>query len=210
MQHAELPDSVARIKRRVVTGIIMIAAGVVVVTPVGAALSDLGGGSTNPSLEAVPVDASDPQADPSDENDSSNQPTLDSEQRALAAEALASDPRAQKLLAGRSYELGSIGPWTSDGPTGSLIGASMLVKLTPPATYPMSTWPVAEYEPSADPPYQEGTIELAAEHVEMLIVDVDLVDRRVISIQPFGEDVRVTPGSNPPRPAEPSPEEPGY
>jgi len=117
---------------------------------------------------------------------------------AEVTELLATDTRAQEFLAGKAYTVESIGPWTTGGENDQVVGALVIVRLAPAASFPMSTWPVVEYADDSDTSYTEGTVELAADNVSELAIDVDQTKGRVVGIQPDGANVRITPGPSTP------------
>jgi hypothetical protein len=61
----------------------------------------------------------------------------------------------------------------------------------------MSDWPVVDFDPPGNAPYRDlGTQRSAAKNVSELIVHVDLTQKRVVYVQPFGPDVKIIPGQD--------------
>lgn len=177
--------------RRRIFALLLIALGVVVLSPVGSALGQLG--------EDPAVDDALPEVIPENPNPpESDGPELSDAQHAGIVDLLATDQGAQQFLAGKVYTVRSIGPWSTGGADDQLVGALVILELTPAASFPMSTWPVVEYADDSDTTYAEATVELAAENATELVVNVDLTKGRVVGVQPDGADVRITPGPNTP------------
>lgn len=170
-------------KRRA-TGVIFIALGVVaLLTPwAGAQLGAAAPGPPPPLAQAEP-DAGPPP------------PRLTSEQKGTALKLLASDPRAKKILAGKSYTVEEVDPWTVDRPSGfRVFGASVRLELSAPASYSMRPWAFMDRRPEHNPPYTQHVYHLAADGVTEFWADVDLVRGRVVGMSPSGEKVSIRPG----------------
>jgi hypothetical protein len=180
------------------TGVLVVTVGLLVLlTPVGTALSSLALPSDEPPEAPV---AGPPEPAPA-------MPTLSATEQSRAHQALARDSQARRFLAGRDYRVAEIGPWTTE--QGTLIGASMLVGLSSPASFAMSRWPAVDYgaQPGAGRPYTESTIQMAASNVTELMVRVDLDRQAVVGIEPSGPGATITPGPDVKRIP---PETPGY
>jgi hypothetical protein len=186
------------VTRRQLTGVLAVALGLVVLlTPVGSALSSLALPSDEPPEAPV---AGPPEPAPAI-------PALSASQQSSAQAALARDPQTRRFLAGRGYRVTEIGPWTTE--QGTLIGASMLVGLSSPASFAMSRWPAVDYraEPAAERPYRDSAIQMAASNVTELMVRVDLDRQAVVGIEPSGPGATIKPGPDVKRIP---PETPGY
>jgi hypothetical protein len=128
-------------------------------------------------------------------------PWLTPAEEAQAAELLRTDARARRFLHGRSFDVEAIGPWTTS--ENERLGASMIVRLSAPAAFPMTQWPAIEYDrlERAKPPYRETTMPAAATNVKTLHVRLDLARGRVVSLDPgpaanvtLGPGAKTTPG----------------
>jgi hypothetical protein len=186
------------VSRRQLAGVLVVTLGLVVLlTPVGTALSSLALPSDEPPEPPV---AGAPEPAPA-------MPALSATEQSSAQEVLARDPQARRFLAGRDYRVTEIGPWTTE--EGTLIGASMLVGLSSPASFAMSRWPAVDYraEPGAERAYRESAIQMAAGNVTELVVRVDLDRQAVVGIEPSGQGATITPGPDVKRIP---PETPGY
>jgi hypothetical protein len=167
-------------------GSLLIALGMVVLlTPVGAALSQVTGADSSTTPQPHMVPGSQAPGPPG--------PTLSSDQRDQALQVLASDDRAQQILQGKDYTVAQIEPWGGDGDT-PIIGAAMTLHLAEPASYPMQSWPLIQYRPGLNPPYTENSYHLAAVNVTEFLVNVDFQRGLVVNIEPYGDNVQITPG----------------
>ncbi|MEE9249383.1 MAG: hypothetical protein V3U79_11920 [Dehalococcoidia bacterium] len=101
---------------------------------------------------------------------------------ARAQELFANDPRAQALFAGRPYTLKRAGPWSTS--SREKIGALMDFEFEQLFVID-GDWPHIQYDETeaSVPPYQEFTRNFAVRTDELMVL-VDLVRERVVSIQP--------------------------
>ncbi len=123
------------------------------------------------------------------------EPTLTPEQHATVVSIAEADPRVQNLLAGHSYTVRDVVPWSrvySD----LLIGAEVTFSWDSPAS--MTTdWPGISYDNSetTNPPWTSSTNTYGVTGMTSLVVLVDLTGSLVVSIEP-GLEATVT---QPPR-----------
>ena len=184
-------------RRRGIGAVLVIVGLMVLLAPVGAALSSL----VLPDGDAPePPAAGRPEPGPAI-------PTLSEAQRARAQELLGSDPQADRFLQGRDYRVAELGPWTTED--GRVIGASMVVRLSSPASFEMSRWPAIEQadERAGGRSYRESTLQMAADDVSELMVRVDLERQAVVSVEPSDPAAKITPGPDVKRT---QPADPGY
>ena len=132
-------------------------------------------------------------------------PPLTDEQIAQAKEILAEDPDAQAILQKRQFEVRDIGTWggyDAEGNPVPITGATLRLALLEPADFAMQYWPRTEPAPASEAGYRSFRVEMAADDVRELLVDIDLNSKEVVYLDPFGDEARITPGadypSNPP------------
>lgn len=163
-----------------------------VVTPVGAALSNIefsadGPEAIVPSHPAVsegPID----QVTPT--------PQLSADDKARALSLIAGDTRAQRILSGRSYNVAETGPWTESDASGErLVGATVLLSFTADQSFLLTDWPQIDYPSiTGTGQYVESLVKLAATGVTELQIDVDFSKARVVNVGPRGDHARIVPG----------------
>jgi hypothetical protein len=192
------------------TGLLLIALGVLVLTPAGPALSQLAAQS------GAPVDGfTEPEDDGNDDDDcddddddeadgdcyviaqnpnppESDGPELTSAQRERAIALALGDYRVKNRLTGKPHYVESSGPWSTGGATNTLVGAIVIIRLTSPANFPPNYWPVIAYDGREDTSYSETSMFVSAQNVTELVVSVDLARSLVVAIEPDGDDARIT------------------
>lgn len=174
-----------------VLGFLLVVLGTVLLTPAGAALNQLA--TAQSGIPDGFADPSDPQVIPTDPNPPpSDGPELTQAQRDRAVSLALGDSRVQGRLAGKTYQVQDVGPWSTGGATDTLVGAIVVIRLGAPASYPLSTWPVPAYDGPGDTSYRDGSVRVAAANVTDLVVSVDLGRSRVVGIEPDGDDVAIT------------------
>lgn len=151
---------------------------IVLVTPAGAVLDQTG--------------VSGPVTEPGSALPGLPEPQLTPDQESRARELLAIDDKAQKILGGESYQVQQIGPWGGDGGE-PVTGAALILGLSQPISVEMQQWPVVDFQPAQDPPYEEHNVEMAASEVRELFVLVDLKASRVVVIDPHNPQAEITP-----------------
>jgi hypothetical protein len=172
-------------------GSLLVVLGVLLLTPVATALSDLA--TQSATVSDGFADDSDPQVIPEEPNPAaSDGPELSQAQGDRAVSLALADSRVQARLAGKSYQVHEIGPWSTGGATDTLVGAIVIIRLASLASYPMSDWPVPVYESHDDTSYSDGTIRISATGVSDLVVSVDLARDVVVGIEPDGDDVSIS------------------
>jgi len=121
------------------------------------------------------------------------EPTLTPQQHATVVEIAEDDPRVQDLLAGHSYAVADVDPWSRIH-ADLLLGAEITFSWTDPASID-STWPGISYDYSetSNPPYAESTTAYGVSNMKSLVVLVDLTRGIVVSIEPGLESVRTQP-----------------
>ncbi|HEU0024625.1 MAG TPA: hypothetical protein VFQ12_08340 [Thermoleophilaceae bacterium] len=122
------------------------------------------------------------------------EPKLSAAQRERVRSLLRGDEELGGILKGNPVEIAQMGPWS--GAAHEFIGASAIVRISEPLSFPMMNWPVVDADPPGDAPYEEHELELRAENVTELVVNVDLRSERVVGIDPGGEDAKLTPGES--------------
>ena len=122
------------------------------------------------------------------------EPTLTQGQTARVLGRLRADPEMRALLKGQPPEVLLMGPWLDE--THELIGASLVLKLPEPRSFPMRHWPVVKWNPNKarETSYAEDSLEARATDATELMVRVDIGKDRVVSVEPSGEHVKVEPG----------------
>ncbi|MDE3089599.1 MAG: hypothetical protein KGJ80_09510, partial [Chloroflexota bacterium] len=102
----------------------------------------------------------------------SNIPRLTEEERNQAIAIATSDPRVQKLLAGRKYSVASVGSWHTKGL--KKIGAGIVFSFAEPVSFDGLDWPTVEYDEAEVtwPPYQPRTMHLTVHNTQGLIAMV--------------------------------------
>lgn len=170
---------------------LLVLAAVVVVTPVGAALSDIEFSAQGPEA-IVP---SDPAVSEGPVDQVTPTPQLDEADRARALRLIADDARAQQILGERGYGVAEIGPWTeSDAGGERLVGATLLLSFRAPQSFRLMDWPQIGYSSvTGAGRYAEKLVKLAATGVTELLVDVDFSKARVVNIGPRGDHARIIP-----------------
>jgi hypothetical protein len=122
-------------------------------------------------------------------------PWLTAAERAQAAQILASDRRSKAIFRGASYSVADIGPWTTNDQ--KLIGASMIVRLSAPKSFPVIEWPAIETDwtpGSRFAHYRERTLPASAIDVRDFDVLVDLNRARLVSLRPRNaEKMKIAP-----------------
>lgn len=113
-------------------------------------------------------------------------------QRVEVRALLEADPRLAEALQGQPIDVAQVGPWSSA--EHEFIGASAILRLPRALSYPMMRWPVVDGDPPGDVPYEEHTLEMKVSRATELLVNVDLERRRVVGIDPGGEEATLTPG----------------
>jgi hypothetical protein len=174
-----------------VAGIGLLSLGVIVmVTPAGTVLSQVGPGS-----EEVP---SGPTLDPDSQGLQGGgppEPRLSQEQEAEAKDAIASDPVTKSVLERSQYQVQDIGPWVTGGSPESaeqIVGAIALLTLDQPTSFEMRAWP-AIHQQADGSSYRQDTLHFAASPTTEMMVLVDFRQDRVVQLEPFGVDVQITP-----------------
>lgn len=193
-------------RRTYLGGSLIILALALVLTPVGAAVSTISFSADEPDAIVEPdqaaLEGSVDQATPT--------PDLAAADRTRALSLLADDPTAQRILAGRSYAVAEMGPWTeSDGGPERLVGVTLRVRFDAPQDFPMTDWPQIGYDSvSGTGHYTQSIVPLQASKVTEVQVDIDLSKGAVVGMGPRGDDAAITPG--PGAPGLVPPLEPGY
>lgn len=116
------------------------------------------------------------------------EPVLTAEQRKLTRRLLSTDTRLREALKGSELRIAQLGPWSSADHR--FIGASAVVPLRPPRSYGMREWPLLNGDPPGDAAYVVTDTPMRATRVSELLVDVDLKLRRVVGINPGGDEMR--------------------
>lgn len=120
-------------------------------------------------------------------------PELTENERFKAVSLATDNPQVAQLLAGREYDVTSVGVWHTSGDL-QKIGAGVILSLAQPAILE-ADWPTIDYGRAGvtASPYQQHTEHFTAENVQRLVVMVDLRRGQVVSISPGPE------ASTPPR-----------
>jgi hypothetical protein len=116
-------------------------------------------------------------------------PVLTQKQRRATRQLLRADERLSEALAGNRLRIAQMGPWLSADHR--FIGASAILPLRKPHSFPMTTWPLVDGDPPGDAPYVVDEIEMKASRVSEFIVEVDLRRHKVVGIDPGGEHARL-------------------
>lgn len=160
-------------------------------TPLGEALAQLTGDSSEPeSPSLAPAELVEP---------ATPEPETTSQDESQALEIIAANAQLQRLLQDKQYEVLRIGPWGGEDEHGNLeplTGVAVELQLADPASFPMQEWPLLEYRPERAQPYRVEMLRFAAENATQLLVNVDLGREQVVYIEPYGENVKLTLGAD--------------
>ena len=115
-------------------------------------------------------------------------PVLTAQQRKVTRRLLRADPRLTQALRGSRLRIAQMGPWSSADHR--LIGASAVVPLRPPRSYGMREWPLLGGDPPGDAAYVVTDTPMRVTRVSEFLVDVDLKLRKVVGINPGGDEMR--------------------
>ncbi|MBN1530427.1 MAG: hypothetical protein JW895_15300 [Thermoleophilaceae bacterium] len=115
-------------------------------------------------------------------------PALTSKQRRTALRIMRSDRRLRRALAGNPLRVAQLGPWLSADHR--LIGAAAVLPLRAQRSYPMREWPLIDGDPPYDLAYDVSETPVRYTGVTELLVEVDLKLRRLVGINPGGDDLR--------------------
>jgi hypothetical protein len=185
--------------KRYLAGVVLAAAGaVLLLMPLGSAVGQLVSGiSTSPVPPGGFSGADSSEPVPGSAVPGPPAPQLTPEQRSQAIEVVGTSDAAQHALADRAYDVGGIVPWTIDRPESfEVFGAVVTVRLDQPASYSMQAWPLVDPNPGADTPYREINLHMEASNVTELLISVDLRRDEVVSVDPNGPNLKVTPGQD--------------
>jgi hypothetical protein len=118
----------------------------------------------------------------------SGDPVLTENQRRIARRLLRADERLSEALRGNPLRIAQMGPWLSAGHR--FIGASAVVPLRTRRSYAMREWPLVDGDPPGDAAYVVDEVPMRLTGVSEFLVEVDLKLRRVVGINPGGDDMR--------------------
>jgi hypothetical protein len=122
--------------------------------------------------------------------------TLPQDEQARVLALIAADDDVQRILDGKTCELRDIGRWSD-------FGGVVDLRFNELESFPMQEWPVVDYRPGHKPPYVSHRFHFAAEQIDLMMISVDLTRSRVVGIDPWGDEAKITPGADLSRHAEP-------
>jgi hypothetical protein len=117
--------------------------------------------------------------------------TLPQDEQARVLALIAADDDVQRILDGKTCER-----WSD-------FGGVVDLRFNELESFPMQEWPVVDYRPGHKPPYVSHRFHFAAEQIDLMMISVDLTRSRVVGIDPWGDEAKITPGADLSRHAEP-------
>jgi hypothetical protein len=115
-------------------------------------------------------------------------PVLTQKQKRAARRLLRADDRLSEALKDNRLRIAQMGPWLSADHR--FIGASAVVPLRTKNSYGMRKWPLVDGDPPGDAAYVVDEVPMRLTGVSEFLVEVDLKLRRVVGINPGGDDMR--------------------